>query len=209
MTVVGVVANVRQDAPPQPIEPAIYVPFTDSSQTMVVKTSLEDPLKLAPTIRGIVRELDPTLPMYLVQSVDQMVARTLWRQRLQGRVLGVFAALAVALAAFGIYAVISYAVAQRTRELGIRAALGAGRGQLVGFVLGQVLKAAVPGLTIGVAGALGLSRLLSSLLYEVRPQDPATLAGAAIVLSCVTLLAAAAPAVRATRADPLVAIRAE
>ena len=209
LTIVGVVANMRQDRPPQSIDPAIYVPFVDSSQTMVVKTALADPLRLAPTIRSIVRELDPTLPMYLVQSVDQMVARTLWRQRLQGEVLGIFASLALALAAFGIYAVVSYAVAQRTRELGVRVALGASRGRIIGFVLVQVLKVAAPGLTIGVVGALALSRLLSSLLYEVRPNDPMTLVGAVAALACVTLLAAAVPARRAARADPLVAIRAE
>jgi len=209
ITIVGVAKDLRQDRPPQPIEPAIYLPFTEGSQTLVVRTTLADPLALVPAVRAIVREMDAGLPTYLVQTLERVVTRTLWRQRLQGRVLGIFASLALLLAVCGIYGVISYAVAQRTRELGVRLALGATRGQVFALVLGQGARLALLGLLIGVAAALALTRVLAGLLYEVRPTDPATLIGVSVVLGTVTVLAAVTPAWRATKVDPVVALRSE
>lgn len=210
LTVVGVTRNVRQDRPPRPIEPAVYIPFTFGAQTTVVRTSLADPMTLARDVRATVRGMDPRLPMYLVQSLDHAVAGALWRQRLQAQVFGVFASLALLLASIGIYAVISYAVAQRTRELGVRMALGATRGQVMALVLSHSARLALIGVAIGVvAGALALTRVLAGLLYEVRPSDPTTFVGVSLVLGLVAMLATVTPARRAARVDPLIAIRAE
>ena len=209
ITIVGVCGNVRQDRPPRPIEPAVYMPFTQGSQTMVVRASIADPLLLVADVRRIVREMDPRVPTYLIQTFDQTVARALWRQRLQGEVFGIFAMLAVLLAAFGIYAVISYVIAQRTRELGVRAALGATRGQMILLVLGQTARLTITGIAIGVAGAFGLTRVIAGLLYEVRPTDPLTFIGVSLALGLVAMSAAASPARRAANADPLIAMRAE
>jgi len=209
ITIIGVARNMRQDRPPRPIEPAVYLPFTTGSQTMVVRTTLGDPLVLIPDVRAIVREMDPTLPTYLIETLDHAVARTLWRQRLQGAISGIFAAIALLLAAFGIYAVISYAVAQRTRELGVRLALGATRGQVMALVLSQGTRLAVVGIAAGIAGALALTRLLAGLLYEVQPSDPMTFMAVSLALGIVAVVAAATPARRAAAVDPLIAMRAE
>jgi len=207
--IVGVAKNMRQDRPPQHIEPAIFVPFTEGSQTFVVRTKLADPQTLVPAVRAIVREMDAALPTYLVQTLDQVVARALWRQRLQGRVLGLFAGLALLLAVFGIYGVISYTVAQRTREFGVRMALGATRGQVFALVLAQGGRLALLGVGIGVALALALTRVLASLLYEVKPTDPATFISASVALGAVAVLAAITPAWRAAKVDLMVVLRYE
>ncbi len=209
ITIVGVVRNVRQDRPPRPIEPAVYVPFTQGSQTMAVRTTLADPLAIVADVRAIVREMDTRLPTYLVQTLDHAVALALWRPRLQGQVFGIFAGLALVLAVFGIYAVISYTVAQRTRELGVRMALGATPRQMMALVLSHGARLALIGVAIGVAGALALTRLLTGLLYDVRPTDPATFIGVSLLLGCAAVLAAVTPARRAARVDPLIAMRAE
>jgi putative ABC transport system permease protein len=209
LTVVGIAANMRHEGVPQALEPAVYVPSVGGSSTFVVRTSFVDPLRLAPAVRAFVRTMDPDRPMYLVQTLEGAVERTLWRERLQGQVLGIFAALALLLTVFGIYGVVSYAVAHRTRELGLRIALGATRRQLLVMVLAQGLRLALLGVAFGVAGALALTRLLTGLLYEIRPTDPATFAGIAVLLGAVAVVAALAPALRAARVDPIVALRCE
>jgi putative ABC transport system permease protein len=153
--------------------------------------------------------MDPTLPTYLVETLDHAVARALWRQRLQGAISGLFAGIALLLAVFGIYAVISYAVAQRTREIGVRVALGATRRQVMALVLSHGAWLALIGIAAGVGGALALTRVLAGLLYEVRPTDPVTFIGVSVALGVVAVLAAAMPARRAATVDPLIAMRAE
>jgi putative ABC transport system permease protein len=166
-------------------------------------------MTLAPAIRAAIHEIDPDVPAYAVEPFEYIVSRSLWRQRLQGQVLGAFAALALLLAIVGIYGVISYAVAQRTRELGVRMALGASRGHVLALVLGQGTRLALIGVAIGIVGALALSRVVASLLYGIRPTDPATFFGVPLLLTAVAMVASYVPARRATRVDPLVAMRTE
>jgi putative ABC transport system permease protein len=192
--------------------PAIYLPYFAEpllTQTLAIRTSLADPLSLVPAVRRAISDLDPHVPAYQVQTFEQVVSRSLWRQRVQGQVLGVFAALALLLAAIGLYGVIAYAVAQRTRELGVRIALGATRRNVLALVMGQSARLAIAGVGIGLAGALVLSRVVASLLYGVRPIDPVTFVVAPSMLAVVALLASWLPAWRATQVDPLVAMRVE
>jgi predicted permease len=212
VTVVGVVGDFRHYRLPEPMRPAVYLPYASMpllSQTLVIRTSLPDPLVLVPSVRAAIRELDPNVAAYEVQTIDEVVSRSLWRQRFQGEVLGAFAVLALFLTAVGIYGVVSYAVAQRTRELGVRIALGATRRDVLGLVLAQGARLALVGVAIGVVAALGLSRVVASLLHGVGPMDPLTFITVSATLAGVAIAACYVPALRATRVDPLVAMRAE
>jgi putative ABC transport system permease protein len=212
VTIVGVMGDIRQYRLPEPMGPAIYYPYATSptyTQTLAIRATLADPLALAPAVRAAVRDLDPDVPVYQVQTLEQQVFRSFWRQRMQGQVLGIFAALAVLLAVVGIYGVISYAVAQRTRELGVRIAMGASRRQVLTLVLGQGARLALAGVAVGLLGAFALSRVIASLLYEVDALDPVTFGVVPLLLAAVALVATWVPARRATRVDPLVAIRAD
>jgi putative ABC transport system permease protein len=192
--------------------PAIYYAYATAptlSQALAIRTAVADPHTLVPALRASVRELDPTVPIYDVKTMDEAVSRSLWRQRLNGQVLGTFALLALMLAAVGIYGVISYAVTQRTREIGVRIALGAGGAQVLALVVGQGARVALIGIVIGGLSALGVSRVLTSLLYEVRPTDPATFVAVPVLIAGVALAASYLPARRATKLDAVTAIRAE
>jgi putative ABC transport system permease protein len=213
-TIVGVARDFRHYRLPQKMGPALYYPFFASppvAQQVVIRLRDpgDDPLKLAPTVRRLVSELDADVPISDVKTFEQAVSRSLWRQRLQGQVLGVFASLALLLAAVGIYGVISYTVAQRTREFGVRVALGAEQRDVMGLVLRQTARLAGAGVLIGLVVALALTRFLTTLLYEVKPTDTGTLALVVTVLVSITLLASWMPARRAMRVDPLVAMRPE
>ena len=211
VTIVGVARDVRQYRLPEPMGPAVYFPFFEYagySQTLTIRTS-GNPTGVLPGVAGIVHSLDADLPLYQVQTLDEVVSRSLWRQRLQGRVIGLFAALAMILAAMGIYGVISYAVAQRTRELGVRMALGASRRQVTALVVSQGARLAIIGVVIGLAGALALTRVLTTLLYGVRATDALTFAVVPLLLGVVAIAASWLPARRAARIDPLVAMRAD
>ncbi len=168
-----------------------------------------DPIALIPGVMGILRQLDSDLPAYQWQTLEQAVDRALWRQRLQGQVIGLFAALAMILATIGIYGVISYSVAQRTREVGVRVALGATRSQVVGLVLRQGVTLVGTGVVLGLVVALAATRLLTKLLYGIAPTDLATFLAVPLVLGTVAVLASWLPARRASRIDPLVAMRSE
>ncbi|HET7459222.1 MAG TPA: ABC transporter permease [Gemmatimonadaceae bacterium] len=211
-TVVGVVRDYRHYRLPQPMHPAVYLPYATYSmreEDVVVRTSRGEASALVPALRGAVRELDPRVALYRVQTLDEAVSRSLWRQRLQGHVVGLFAALALALACVGLYGVVSYAVAQRTRELGVRMALGASRGDVLRLVFAQSGRLVGVGVVIGLAVAWGATRALRSLLYGVQPTDLATFAAVPACLTAVALLAVLVPARRAARIDPTVAMRAE
>ncbi len=210
VTIVGVVKSIRHYRLPQEMGPALYLPyaaFPAPQQDLVVRATAADPLSVVPAIRAAVRELDPSVPIFRVGTFDQTLARVLWQQRLQGQVAGVFAVLALLLASIGIYGVISYSVSQRTRELGIRAAIGASNRDLTRLVVREGGMLALWGIGIGAVGALAFTRLLAALLHGVEPTDGPTFVAAPVVLAVVTLIASWVPARRAARVDPLVAIR--
>jgi putative ABC transport system permease protein len=156
-----------------------------------------------------VRAVDPSQPVFDLKSMDERVADSLGSRRFAVTLLGVFAAMAMLLAAIGIYGVVSYSVAQRTQEIGVRVALGAGRRAIFGMVLGQALRLAAAGVIAGVAAAAALARLVASQLFQTSEFDPLTFAAMAAVLVAVALAASYIPARRATRVDPMVALRYE
>jgi putative ABC transport system permease protein len=211
-TVVGVIRDFRHYRLPQPMGPAVYYPYAQyplRQQTVVIRTTRDDPHSLVPILRAAVRRLDPHLALYQVQTFDEIVAASVWRWRLQGSVLAIFAALALVLACTGLYGVISYAVAERTRELGVRMALGATRRDVLWLVFAQSGRLVVGGIAIGLVIAVFAMRILDSLLYGIRPNDISTFMFVPFFLTAVALGAALIPARRATRVDPIIAMRAE
>jgi len=210
-TVVGVVADERVHGLAAAAPPAVYLPTPQTpipGGSLLVRARLPAE-SLVPAVRRVVRDLDPSLPLFGVEALEQTVASSLGQRRFAMRVLVVFAALALALAVAGVYAVLSYSVAQRTRELGIRLVLGAAPGTLWRLVLGEGARMAAVGLVLGLAGALGTSRVLTSLLFGVRAADPVTLAGVAALLGAVAVLASWLPARRAAAVSPAEALRSE
>jgi len=211
-TIVGVVRDYRHFRLPQPMGPAIYYPmraWSSRTETIVLRTRLEDPTTLMPAVRDLLRSLEPDAPPYRIETFEETVARMLWRQRLQGQTLGLFAALALLLSVVGLYGVVAYSVAQRRREIGVRVALGATRRQVVGAIVGQGARLALRGIAIGLLVALFATRLLADLLYEVRPHDLATFVGIPLLLAAVALVASWLPAMAAAKVAPQAALRAE
>lgn len=211
-TVVGVVGDVLQYGLDQTaVAPEAYFPeYQDQNSYMAVLVRASGrPLHELPALRRAVHELDSQLPVANPQELVEVVTGSSSQQRFLALLLGLFAGLALVLAAVGIYGVIAYSVAQRTHELGIRIALGAGRRDLLRMVLGEGLLMAAAGVIVGLAGAWGLSRFVRTLLYGVRPNDPLTFAAVPVVLLLVALLACYIPARRATKVDPMVALRHE
>ncbi|HEY6552823.1 MAG TPA: ABC transporter permease [Vicinamibacteria bacterium] len=189
----------------------VYVPYRHdpwTSVSLVVRTGA-DPSSLAGVLRDELRGLDRTLPLQSVFTLDEVRARAVWVPRLWGRMLAGVAVFALILAALGVYGVVSHTVSQRTHELGVRIAIGADRGDVMRLVLGQGLRLAVGAIAAGLFGAIALSGALGSLLYGVDALDPATLLGAASLLTLVAVAASYGPAWRATRVDPLTALRRE
>jgi putative ABC transport system permease protein len=207
--IVGVCGAVHQMGLDHQAEPTVYWPIpelTYSRMTFLVRTS-NDPTSLVPAIRHELRQIDPELPMASVATMEQLLGDSLARSRFTMSLLGVFAVLALALTAVGIYGVISYTVAQRTHEIGIRMALGAQRGSVLGLVLRQGVRLMIAGLGVGILSALALTRLMSSLLYGVGAADPVTFAAVVLTLVTVAFLASYVPARYATRVSPLIALR--
>src|SRR5687768_15661711 len=212
ITIVGVVTDFRQWRLPEPTPPAIYLPqlaYLAYSQTLVLRTTLPNPRSLETRVRSVLRELDADAPAYQVQTFSEVVSGSLWRQRLQGRVLGTFAVIALILAALGIYGVISHGVTQRTREIGVRMALGATRREVAALILAQGSRLVVAGIGLGLMTAYLLGGIVEQLLYGIRPADPLTFTLVPGVLVLVAVAACLVPALRATRVDPATAIRAE
>jgi putative ABC transport system permease protein len=164
---------------------------------------------IAAAVRNSIASMDKELPMFNVRTMDDYVGASLGQSRFDTLLLTLFAALALALTMVGVYGVMAYTVAQRTREIGIRIALGASRSDVSRMILGRGFVITGLGLLIGIAGALGLTRFLSSLLYQVKPVDPITFAAVPVFLGAISLLASYIPAWRAARVDPMVALRYE
>jgi putative ABC transport system permease protein len=209
--VVGVVGDIKQHHLEQASKLAVYVPFLQDPWAffaLVVRTKLE-PASAASAVEGAIHSVDADEPVYNVRSMRDVEAASLSPQRLQIALIGLFAALALILACMGIYGVMAYSVAQRTNEIGVRMALGAQTGNVLGLVLGEGLRLALLGAAIGLAGSFFAARLLSGMLFGVTPSDPFTFASVAVVLVAVAMVACYVPARRATRVDPLVALRYE
>jgi putative ABC transport system permease protein len=209
--IVGVVADVKQKGLTREITPHVYEPFAqapDHFLTLIVRSSI-DAAALVPTIRGKVFELDSELPLQRVSTLDTVISNSIRQQRFASVVLSVFATVALVLALAGLYGVISYSVAQRTRELGIRVALGAQVSDVLKLVLKQGMTFVLLGEVAGILGALALTRLLGGLLFGVTPTDALTFFTVVISLFLVALAACYVPARRATKVDPLQALRYE
>jgi ABC-type antimicrobial peptide transport system permease subunit len=182
--------------------------WVDPAQWLVVRAS-GDPLALAPAIRRAIWSVDKDQPIVRVATMDKMVATTTAQRRFALIVFEAFALAALALAAIGIYGILSGSVAERMREIGVRAALGASRGEIVALVVRHGMGLTGVGLAIGVLGAAAASRALVALLYSVSPLDPATYIGMVVLLGAVALIATALPAWRAARIDPVITLRSE
>jgi putative ABC transport system permease protein len=209
-TIVGVVAHVKNYGVDQPSRVEIYVPQAqDPTDGAVVVRSAADPGILSFGIRSAVQSLDPNLPVYEVRPLEDIIADNSSSRRLAVTLIGSFAVLALLLAGIGIYGVISYLVTQRRQEIGIRVALGASANNVLSMVLLQGARLAAYGIAAGLVGAFILTRLISTLLFEVSAFDLATFAAGVMVLAALVLLACWLPARRATRIDPLVALRYE
>jgi predicted permease len=210
-TVVGVVSDVKHVSFDADSPPHVYAPLAQWPrlfQYVVLRTS-GDPATLAPAARAAVREIDRDQAVFRVESMDEKVAFTTAWRRFYTALLGSFAVVALALAMVGVYGVTAFAVLQRRREIGIRMALGARRGSVLGLVLGQALLLAGLGVAVGVAAALGLSRIAASLLFGVSATDLGSFAGGALLLVAMAMVASYLPARRAARLDPVMALAAE
>jgi predicted lysophospholipase L1 biosynthesis ABC-type transport system permease subunit len=207
--IVGVVDDVRFGGLADTTRPVVYVPLAQdvySAVTVAVRTA-GDPAALTAPVRGALAALDPTVAMARVRTMEAVKAESVAAQRFNALLLGTFAALAALLAAVGLYGLLSYGVTQRARELGVRLALGATRGAVLRIVLERSLRLVAAGAVLGLAGALALTRVLRSLLFETAPTDPLTLAGVTALLLAVALLASYLPARRAARMDPAATLR--
>ncbi len=215
--VVGIVADERHNGVTAATKEKFYVPhsqwhllagFPIRSAFLVVRTT-GDPLAAAGPARAAVRRLDPNLPVSGVRPMAEVVATALATPRLTGFLLGVFAAIALVLAVVGLYGVLSYIVARRTSEIGIRLAMGAPRAHVLAMVLRQGLALTAAGIVLGLAAALGGARLMRGMLYDVEPVDPLTFVAVPLALLAVAALASLVPALRAVRVSPTVALRME
>jgi predicted permease len=221
-TVIGVARDVKEggvhrdagtelylfiDQPGPPVDGTErWVLVAPSTMNVALRTSLT-PAALSQTIERAVRELDPAVPVVRLREMDAVFAESIRRPRLLAQLLGAFAALALALAAVGTYGVLAYMVTERRREIGIRMALGAARSSVIALVMRQGLQTALFGIGAGLAGALGVNRLMATLLFGVRPTDPATLLAVSITIALIAALACWLPAWRASRLDPNIVLR--
>jgi predicted permease len=210
-TIVGVVGNAVHSGLDVAPQPEIYTPVVQTPQfpamTVLVRTG--DPMGAVRAVRTALHDLDPSIPVAEVRTMRALIDQSLGQRRIAMLLLGLFALLALALASLGIYGVMAYSVAARTHEIGVRLALGATMGDVLRMVMGDGMRLAATGLAIGIVAAAGITRVLGSLLYGVRPLDAGTFGGVALLLGCVALAASWVPAGRAARSDPMRALRSE
>jgi len=211
MTIVGIVADTRRTGYEADVRPETYMPQSQSPDVglaLLVRTS-GDPMAIVPSLRAVLGEIDPLIPLESIHLLDTEVAEMTAGRRLNTTLFVVFAVIAAILAAVGIYGVIAASVEQRTRELGVRLALGATGASILRMVLVEGLSLVAVGLAVGMIASLALSGAMARLLYDVRPTDAATLTSIAALTLIVSLAASLVPAVRALRVDPVTALRAE
>jgi putative ABC transport system permease protein len=217
-TVVGVAADVRHWAADiTDVEPTAYYPYTqvpaaflpllEGSMSIAVRS--QNPAGLLTAVRARLAEVDATVPVYDVKTMDEMVSDSGSLRRFDMWLIGAFAALALVLAGVGVYGVMAYSVSQRTREIGIRIALGAQRQSVLRLIMGQGARLAVTGVVVGIVGAFGLTRLMESLLFGVSPRDFGTFSVVPAIVLVMILVGCFIPALRATKLDPVVALREE
>jgi predicted permease len=206
--ILGVVSDAKYQDLRSPIDPTMYVPSSGGNTSFEVRTRM-NPTVVAASIRSVVSQMDNNLPVFDVHTQAELIDRLLLQERMIAKLSGFFGILALVLACIGLYGLLSYEVSRRTREIGIRMALGAQRGGVLRLVVGQGIVLAITGAMVGIAVALGVTRYLKSMLYGIHANDPATIAGVAILLTLVAVAACYIPARRAMRVDPMVALRYE
>jgi putative ABC transport system permease protein len=211
--IVGWVADSKMGSMGSKADPEMYIPYAQAPfasflVTFVIRTS-SNPSDVAAAVRRAVWDVDHDQPVTQVRTMEKVISESLWWERVSGLTLGIFAAISLLLAAVGIYGVFSYSVTQRTHEIGIRTALGATRGDILRMVVREGVLLTLAGVGAGILAALALTRLLASLLYGVRPRDPLTFIALSLLLAAVALVACYIPARRATKVDPMVALRYE
>jgi ABC-type antimicrobial peptide transport system permease subunit len=209
-TVVGVVGDVRNFSLASDARPTMYFSssqFISSQMALVIRTKGDVPV--AATVRKAVSAIDPQLAVFNVRSMEALMEANTTQPRVTAWLVGMFAMLALLLAAIGVYGVLAYLVTQRRREIGVRIALGAQPGSVLGLVVAHSLRLSVAGVVIGAAAAFLLAPQIQTQLYQVQPRDPATLIAVSLSLLAISVLASYIPARRATRVDPLTALRAE
>jgi len=209
--IIGIVEDLREHGPDEPAAPTVYFSHLQGARRDMAITArvADDPMALVPDMRRIARQIDADLPVFAIRSLDQLIFNGLGARRFSMSLLTVFAALALTLGAIGIYGVMAYTVEQRTREIGLRQALGATSGSVVSLVVAQGFKLAALGIVLGGAGAFMLRSTLASLLFEVNALDPVVYAGVALILTVVAALACYVPARRAAAVHPMVALRSD
>jgi predicted permease len=206
--IIGVVADTKYDRLQSEDAPTAYIPLKNGEVTFALRSTVATSA-LIPAVRRIVSEVDNNLPVFGVRTQSQTIDRLLFNERLVARLFSMFGLLALLLTCIGLYGLLSYEVARRRREIGIRAALGAQRRDVLSMVVSQGLLLVFFGVLVGIVTALGVTRYLQSILFGVRPTDPVTFLAVCLMLGVVALLACYIPARRATRVDPIVALRDE
>jgi putative ABC transport system permease protein len=209
--IVGVVDDLKNDALDQEAQPEVYAPYFQETLVLfyVVLRAKSDPMSYERVLRRIVSEQDKEMPISTVATFEQLIGASLAPRRIATIMLGIYSAMAFALAAIGIYGVLAHATSQRSHEMGIRLALGAQPKDLLGMVIRQGMIPALIGLGLGMALSFALTRLIANQLYQVSPTDPASFALATLLLAIIALIACFFPALRATRVDPIKALREE
>jgi len=206
--ILGVVSDAKYQDLRSSIEPTMYVPSSGGNTSFEVRTRM-NPTTVAASIRNVVSQMDSNLPVFNVHTQEELIDRLLFQERMIAKLSGFFGMLALVLACIGLYGLLSYEVSRRTREIGIRMALGAQRRVVLRLVVGQGIVLAITGAIVGTAVALGVTRYLKSMLYDIHANDPATIVAVAILLTLVAVAACYIPARRAMRVDPMVALRYE
>ena len=213
-TIVGVVSDIRNSGPVSDPRPEMYWNYLQSAPgastvSLMLRVDEGDPTAIVPAVRDAVREVDPTAAVASVAPMEDVVARSLGRPRFYFSMLGTFAGVAIVLAVAGLYGVLSYAIAQRTREIGIRAALGSPRGRLVRLFAMEGFRLVIAGVILGLIGGVVVTRLMEFMLYGTSPLDPVAWVGAVVVMVAAAMAAAVVPALRAARVDPVIAMQGE